>query len=134
MVSDCLDFTEMGHFARAQLDWLRQFTPLCHGPPSHNVCGEKSHELDALPRLLSRLQLHGATVSIDAMGGHTDITKLIVEQGGDNLLALKCNEKEAQQTLALRHGPRLPHRNRPPHFPRFWGASPDFPCIRCLTW
>lgn len=167
MVSDCEDFTDMGHFARSQLDWLRQFTPLRHGPPSHDVfrnvfhalqpellveimelwvgelegkhvaidgkvsrgakdsttgrstlhilrawvgeaslsvghevCAEKSNELDALPRLLSRLQLHGATVTIDAMGGHPDIAKLIVAQGGDYLLALKGNEKEAHQAVS----------------------------------
>ena len=37
MVSDCEDFTDMGHFARSQLDWLRQFIPLRNGPPSHDV-------------------------------------------------------------------------------------------------
>lgn len=37
MLSDCEDFTAMGHFARSQLAWLRQFTPLRHGPPSHDV-------------------------------------------------------------------------------------------------
>ncbi len=37
MVSDCEDFTDMGHFAQSQLEWLRRFTPLVHGAPSHDV-------------------------------------------------------------------------------------------------
>ena len=37
MVSDCEDFTDMGHFAQSQLTWLRCFTPLVHGAPSHDV-------------------------------------------------------------------------------------------------
>lgn len=42
----------------------------------HEVCAEKGNELEALPGLLGKLQIHGATVSIDAMGGHPDIAKL----------------------------------------------------------
>ncbi len=37
MVSDCEDFTDMGYFAQSQLEWLRRFTPLVHGAPSHDV-------------------------------------------------------------------------------------------------
>jgi hypothetical protein len=37
MISDCEDFTDMGHFAESQLAWLRQFIPLRHGAPSHDV-------------------------------------------------------------------------------------------------
>lgn len=169
MVSDCESYTDMESFARSQLDWLRQFIPLRHGWPSHDVfrnvflalqpgplleimelwvgeldgkhvaidgkvsrgakdsttgrstlhilrawvseaglsvghevCAEKSNELEALPRLLSKLQLHGATVSIDAMGGHPDIAKLIENQGADYILALKANEKEAHQAVIAR--------------------------------
>ncbi|WP_294233588.1 ISAs1 family transposase [Prosthecobacter sp.] len=169
MLSDCEDFTDMEHFARSQLDWLRQFTPLRNGPPSHDVfrnvfhalqpellleimelwvgaldgrqvaidgkvsrgtkdsttgrstlhilrawvseaglsvghevCAEKSNELEALPGLLGKLQLHGATVSIDAMGGHPDIAKLIQSQGADHILALKANEEEPHQAVIAR--------------------------------
>ena len=166
MVSDCEDFTDMGHFAQSQLAWLRQFIPLRNGAPSHDVfrnvfcalrpddlleimelwvgeldgkqvtidgkvsrgakdsatgksslhilrawvseaslsvghevCAEKSNELDALPRLLAKLQLHGAIVTIDAMGGHPDIARLIQDAGADYILALKANEKDAYQTV-----------------------------------
>ena len=167
MVSDCEGYTDMGCFARTQLAWLRQFTPLRNGAPSHDVfrnvflalppdlmleimelwvgdlsgkqvtidgkvsrgakdtttgrstlhvlrawvseaglsvghelCAEKSNELEALPRLLAKLQLHGATVTIDAMGGHPDIARQIQERGADYILALKANEKEAWQAVA----------------------------------
>jgi len=166
MVSDCEDFTDMGHFAQSQLSWLRQFMPLRNGAPSHDVfrnvflalqpdalleimelwvggldgkqvtidgkvsrgtkdavtgrstlhilrawvseaglsvghevCAEKSNELEALPRLLSKLQLHGAVVTIDAMGGHPEIARQIQNQGADYILALKANEKEAHQAV-----------------------------------
>ena len=166
MVSDCEDFTDMGHFAQSQLGWLRQFMPLRNGAPSHDVfrnvflalqpdalleimelwvggldgkqvtidgkvsrgakdgitgrstlhilrawvseaglsvghevCAEKSNELEALPRLLSKLQLHGAVVTIDAMGGHPEIARQIQDQGADYILALKANEKEAHQAV-----------------------------------
>lgn len=53
----------------------------------HEVCAEKSNELEALPRLLAKLQLHGAIVTIDAMGGHPDIAHLIQDAGADYILA-----------------------------------------------
>jgi predicted transposase YbfD/YdcC len=166
MICDCEDFTDMGHFARSQLAWLRQFIPLRHGAPSHDVfrnvllalrpdtlleimelwvgdldgkqvaidgkvsrgakdtttgkstlhilrawvseaslsvghevCEEKSNELAALPRLLAKLQLRGATVTIDAMGGHPEVARLIQAAGADYILALKANEKEAHQDV-----------------------------------
>jgi predicted transposase YbfD/YdcC len=37
MVSDCEDYTDMGFFAQSQLPWLRRFTPLLNGAPSHDV-------------------------------------------------------------------------------------------------
>ena len=169
MLSDCEDFTNIGHFASTQLHWLRQFIPLKNGPPSHDVfrnvfhalqpellleilelwvgeldgkqvaidgkvsrgakdsttgrstlhilrawvseaslsvghevCAEKGNELEALPRLLAKLQLHGATVTIDAMGGHPEIAEMIQQQGADYLLALKANEKEAHEAVIAR--------------------------------
>jgi predicted transposase YbfD/YdcC len=166
MVSDCEDFTDMGHFAKSQLTWLRQFMVLRHGAPSHDVfrnvflalqpdalleimelwvggldgkqvtidgkvsrgakdgatgrstlhilrawvseaglsvghevCAEKSNELEALPCLLAKLQLHGAIVTIDAMGGHPDIARQIQDRGADYILALKANEPAAHQAV-----------------------------------
>ena len=56
----------------------------------------KSNEITAIPRLLEWLQLNGCIVTIDAMGCQTKIAEQIINQGGDDVLALKGN----QETLA----------------------------------
>jgi predicted transposase YbfD/YdcC len=53
---------------------------------------QKSNEITAIPRLLELLDLHGALVTIDAMGCQKDIAKQIVESGGDYVLAVKENQ------------------------------------------
>ncbi len=50
---------------------------------------DKSNEIDAIPRLLSLLDLAGATVTIDAIGCQTEIAQQIVEAEGDYVLAAK---------------------------------------------
>lgn len=57
----------------------------------------KSNEITAIPALIQMLDLRGALVTIDAMACQTNIAKMIVNQGGDDLLAVKGN----QHTLAL---------------------------------
>ncbi len=52
---------------------------------------EKSNEITAIPDLLELLDLHGAVVSIDAMGCQKTIARRIVEGGADYVLALKDN-------------------------------------------
>jgi predicted transposase YbfD/YdcC len=61
----------------------------------HEVCAEKSNEIDALPRLLRSLHLTGSTITIDAMGTHPDIAAQIHRAGGHYLLALKKNQPGA---------------------------------------
>jgi predicted transposase YbfD/YdcC len=51
----------------------------------------KSNEITAIPRLLERLELAGALVTIDAIGTQTAIAATIRARGGDYLLALKGN-------------------------------------------
>ena len=53
---------------------------------------EKSNEITAIPRLLDLLDLHGALVTIDAMGCQKDIAARIVAGGGDYVLAVKDNQ------------------------------------------
>ena len=53
---------------------------------------DKSNEIDAIPRLLSLLDLAGATVTIDAIGCQTEIAQQIVEAEGDYVLAVKENQ------------------------------------------
>ena len=65
---------------------------------------EKSNEITAIPVLLQRLDLHGALVTIDAMGTQTAIAQTILDGGGDYVLALKENwpatYAEVQQAFA----------------------------------
>jgi predicted transposase YbfD/YdcC len=52
---------------------------------------EKSNEITAIPELLETLDVHGATVTIDAMGCQKKIAAAIVDAGADYALALKDN-------------------------------------------
>jgi predicted transposase YbfD/YdcC len=54
---------------------------------------EKSNEITAIPSLLSLVDIHGAIITIDAMGTQTAIAEKIVDGGGDYLLALKANQE-----------------------------------------
>jgi predicted transposase YbfD/YdcC len=53
----------------------------------------KSNEITAIPRLLELLDLHGALVTIDAIGCQTAIAKKIVAGGGDYVLVVKANQE-----------------------------------------
>jgi len=53
---------------------------------------EKSNEITAIPKVLDSLDIKGATVTIDAMGCQTEIADMIVEGGGNYLLAVKENQ------------------------------------------
>jgi predicted transposase YbfD/YdcC len=52
----------------------------------------KSNEITAIPPLLSRLDIAGAVVTIDAMGCQKKIAEQIKRQGGDYVLSLKGNQ------------------------------------------
>lgn len=52
----------------------------------------KSNEITAIPKLLELLDLHGATVTIDAMGCQKELARQIISQGGDYVLAVKDNQ------------------------------------------
>src|SRR6266481_6101683 len=53
----------------------------------------KSNEITAIPKLLELLDLHGALVTIDAIGCQREIAKRIVAGGGDYVLAVKGNQE-----------------------------------------
>ena len=63
----------------------------------------KSNEITAIPQLLELLDLHGALVTIDAMGCQKEIAQKIVAGGGDYVLAVKGNQEhlleDIQQTV-----------------------------------
>jgi len=53
---------------------------------------DKSNEITAIPKLLSRLDIAGAVITIDAMGCQKKIAKQIKRQGGDYVFSLKGNQ------------------------------------------
>lgn len=59
----------------------------------------KSNEITAIPQLLEMLELHGAIVSIDAMGCQRDIAAKIVNGGGDYVLQVKGNQSSLQKAI-----------------------------------
>jgi predicted transposase YbfD/YdcC len=61
----------------------------------------KENEIVAIPRLLERLELTGALVTIDAMGCQREIAAAIAAKGADYLLALKANQKSLHEEVAL---------------------------------
>jgi predicted transposase YbfD/YdcC len=60
---------------------------------------KKSNEITAIPKLLDLLDLHGALVTIDAIGCQKEIAKKIVEGGGDYLLAVKGNQEHLLEDI-----------------------------------
>jgi predicted transposase YbfD/YdcC len=70
------------------------------GPPGSN-------ELGALPKLLELLDLHGAIVTLDALGCQKDIVAQIVEQGGDYVIAVKGNQEKLQAAVHAAFGRAL---------------------------
>jgi len=62
---------------------------------------EKSNEITAIPELLSRLDLSGCLVTLDAMGCQVKIAQQIVDQGGDYLISLKGNQSNLHEDVEL---------------------------------
>jgi predicted transposase YbfD/YdcC len=60
---------------------------------------EKSNEIPAIPRLLELLDLHGALVTIDAMGCQKAIAAKIVEGNGDYILTVKENQEHLLEDI-----------------------------------
>ena len=60
---------------------------------------EKSNEITAIPELIDQIDVKGAIVTIDAMGGQKDIAKQIGTQKGDYVLAVKENQPKLYQAI-----------------------------------
>ena len=74
--------------------------------PGQIATEEKSNEITAIPRLLERIDLTSAVVTIDAMGCQKEIARDIVEGGGDFVIGLKDNQptlREAVETYFEEH-------------------------------
>ena len=57
----------------------------------------KSNEITAIPELLNLLDIQGAIITLDAMGTQRDIAAQIIDQGGDYILALLRESRQASQ-------------------------------------
>lgn len=60
---------------------------------------DKSNEITAIPKLLERLCLNNAVVTMDAMGCQTKVAEQIVNQGGDYFLSLKGNQGKLHEDV-----------------------------------
>jgi predicted transposase YbfD/YdcC len=58
-----------------------------------------SSELAAIPKLLELLDLHGALVTIDALGCQKEIARQIVARGGDYALVVKENQPKLLEAI-----------------------------------
>lgn len=72
----------------------------------------KSNEITAIPKLLELLDLHGALVTIDAIGCQKKIAKQIVAGGADYVLVVKANQErlleDIQETVTQALDGKLP--------------------------
>ncbi len=62
---------------------------------------EKSNEITAIPKLLERLDITGAIVTLDAMGCQKKIAQQIVDQKGDYVLSLKGNHGQLHDDVKV---------------------------------
>lgn len=61
----------------------------------------KSNEITAIPALLAVLDLTGCIVTIDGIGTQAEITRQIIQQGGDYLLPAKKNQLHLYEDIRL---------------------------------
>lgn len=66
---------------------------------------EKSNEITAIPDLIEAVVTKGCTITIDAMGCQKDISKTIIENDADYILAVKGNQGNLE--LAIQDTVRL---------------------------
>jgi predicted transposase YbfD/YdcC len=62
---------------------------------------EKSNEITAIPELLSRLDITGAVVTVDALNSQTHLAEVIAEAGADYIFAIKGNQGTVYEDLHL---------------------------------
>jgi len=59
----------------------------------------KSNEITGIPELLDMVNIEGCTVTTDAMGCQTEITRKVMEKGGDYVIACKENQPTLYQEI-----------------------------------
>jgi predicted transposase YbfD/YdcC len=65
---------------------------------------EKSNEITAIPELVSRLDITGCVVTVDALNTQTHLADVLVEAGADYIFAVKANQERLMKiyTCCLR--------------------------------
>jgi len=61
--------------------------------------GKKSNEITSIPELINMLNIAGNTITIDAMGTQKEITKKIIAQDADYILAVKGNQPQLLENI-----------------------------------
>ena len=59
----------------------------------------KSNEITAIPKLLKLLAVEDCIVTVDALNCQLDIATVVIDQGGDYVMAVKENQENLYQTL-----------------------------------
>ena len=77
---------------------------------AQEAVGEKSNEITCVPKLLDKLALEGAVVTMDAMGTQVEIAEQIVKKKGDFVLALKGNQCHLFEDATDAFSTRQPHK------------------------
>jgi predicted transposase YbfD/YdcC len=71
----------------------------CHLSLGQVAVDAKSNEITAIPQLLELLDLHGALVTLDAMGCQKAIAQKIIDRGGDYVLTVKDNQEHLREDV-----------------------------------
>ena len=77
---------------------------------AQEAVGEKSNEITCVPKLLDKLALEGAVITMDAMGTQVEIAEQIVKKKGDFVLALKGNQRHLFEDATDAFSTRQPHK------------------------
>jgi predicted transposase YbfD/YdcC len=101
-----IDGKALRHSGNQAKDWrplhvVSAWATECQLTLGQMVVDAKSNEITAIPQLLELLDIHGALVTIDAMGCQKEIAKAIVAGGGDYVLSVKDNQPKLLEDIQL---------------------------------
>lgn len=68
---------------------------------AQNDVKHKTNEISSLPKLLALIDIGGSVITADAIYCQKDISKHIIKQGADYILALKQNHKTLYEDVSL---------------------------------
>ena len=81
------------------IQMVRAFATEARRVFAHQKVDEKSNEITAIPKRLDLLDLKDQIITIDAMGAQKAIAKQIIDNEGDDVLALKGNQGTLNEKL-----------------------------------